>query len=206
MFRPEAGGRKTQDGGRLDVAINRAVREMLDIEPPAGLRGRVVRRIEGADGSSGLASAFRRKIFWIAAPAAAAAILILAVIAPWRTKPVPATDATKVAAVEPPAVVDPVQPPTMVLSPTPSRPDPPRVSGPATVARGKPRVIVERMVIAATVPAGNGVEIDPLAAINPIRIAPVGSAAIEYKEVVVTPLAPIAQLQIAPLTTPAGRF
>ena len=33
-------------GARFDEAIDRAVREMLDVEPPAGLRGRVLDRIE----------------------------------------------------------------------------------------------------------------------------------------------------------------
>ena len=203
----EDGGRKTEDGGRLDVAINRAVREMLDVEPPAGLRSRVLQRIEGADSRSGMASTFRWKFVWIAAPVAAAAILILAVIAPWRiTGPAPGTGTTpQIAAVERPAVVDPV-PPSVVVPPTSTRPVPPRPARPSTVADARPRVMVERTVIAATVPAADGVGIDPLAAIDPIRIAPVGSAAIEHREVVITPLAPIAQLQIAPLNTPAGRF
>src|SRR5438094_6243672 len=98
----EVGGRSSELGGRgsgiglpaearsakvgdrdLDTAIDRAVREMLDVEPAADLRGRVVARIDGlsADALStnslasafGLSanpvvSAFRRKIVWIAAP------------------------------------------------------------------------------------------------------------------------------------------
>ena len=41
----------------LDREIDRAVREMLDVEPPAGLRARVMQRIEERH----VASAFRRK-------------------------------------------------------------------------------------------------------------------------------------------------
>jgi len=37
----------------LDREIDRAVREMLDVEPPAGLRGRVMQRIEEKRVASG---------------------------------------------------------------------------------------------------------------------------------------------------------
>lgn len=63
---------------KLDAEIDRAVREMLDVEPPAGLRGRVIDRLEHPR-SSGWSWA------WIAAPIAAAAIVVLAVMTPWRS-------------------------------------------------------------------------------------------------------------------------
>lgn len=72
--RPEAGGRD-----RFDAAIDLAVREMVDVEPPAGLRGRVMDRIDGSKES-------RRKAAWMAAPLAAAAVIVLAVLVPWRTE------------------------------------------------------------------------------------------------------------------------
>jgi len=78
---------------RFDAAIDRAVREMLDVEPPAGLRGRVLDGIERSPGS--VASAFRRTIFWIAMPVAAAAILVLAVLLPSRPDPTPVTPVAK---------------------------------------------------------------------------------------------------------------
>jgi hypothetical protein len=58
----------------FDQAINRAVREMLDVEPPDGLRERVLQRIETP----------RRELrwIWIAVPVAAAAVLALAVLRP----------------------------------------------------------------------------------------------------------------------------
>ena len=67
----------------LDAAIDLAVREMLDVEPPAGLRGRVLDRIDEPSPNP-VASAFRRKIWWLAGPIAAAAVVVLAVLAPWR--------------------------------------------------------------------------------------------------------------------------
>lgn len=95
---------------QIDDAIDRAVREMLDVEPPAGLRGRVMDRIEGRAASAFhpalVASAFKRKI-WISAPLAAAAVVVLAVWGPWRQAPtvmVPAAPPS-IARVEPPADV-----------------------------------------------------------------------------------------------------
>ena len=82
---------------QIDDAIDRAVREMLDVEPPADLRARVIDRIEARPASvfhpARVASAFRRKI-WISAPLAAAAVLVLAVWGPWRQAPVVKVPAT----------------------------------------------------------------------------------------------------------------
>jgi len=70
----------------LDREIDRAVREMLDVEPPAGLRARVMQRIDEGQVASGfsrkvtVASAFRRKILWAGLPIAAAAVILIAVV------------------------------------------------------------------------------------------------------------------------------
>src|SRR4051812_17675310 len=80
--------------GRGDRAIDEAVRELLDVEPPAGMRARVLRRIEARslppEGGS------YKRFLWAALPIAAAAILILAVLLPRTTQqpqqtPLPAT-------------------------------------------------------------------------------------------------------------------
>ena len=75
MSKTEDGKRKTEDGKRkterLDVAIDRAVRQMLDVEPRAGLRERVLTRIDALSidsvasaflGAEALAKAAKRKI------------------------------------------------------------------------------------------------------------------------------------------------
>ena len=67
------------DDGRLDAAIDRVAREMLDVEPVAGLRERVLDRI-----------AFPRRgpaWAWVAVPAAAAAIMVFAVLLQRSTEP-----------------------------------------------------------------------------------------------------------------------
>jgi hypothetical protein len=70
----------------LDAAIDGAVREMLDVEPAADLRDRVMDRIDGRPTNS-VASAFGRNFWTLAVPVAAAAVIVLAVLAPWRDAP-----------------------------------------------------------------------------------------------------------------------
>ena len=92
--------RRSLGEGGFDTAIDRAVREMLDVEPPTGLRGRVMDRIESP----------RRGIAWtwLAAPVAAAAIIVVAVMAPWRdAAPGRPTASAGVATVETPRGVPP---------------------------------------------------------------------------------------------------
>ena len=79
MSETENGRQKTT---RLDVAIDRAVREMLDVEPPAGLRGRVMERISVAS-AFGRKPRFQRKA-WALLPIAAATVIVLAVMIPWH--------------------------------------------------------------------------------------------------------------------------
>ena len=65
----------------FDKAIDRAVREMLDVEPPAGLRRRVLEQIPAS-------GTFRWKILL---PVTAAALLILALLLPRSTPRQPET-------------------------------------------------------------------------------------------------------------------
>jgi hypothetical protein len=195
-------------GARFDGAIDGAVREMLDVEPPADLRGRVLSRIDAlataSAASAAVASAFpglserlriegRRKTTWIAVPLAAAAVIILAVLGPWRqpAPPVVTPASSSIANAQPtPAVV------TRVEAPKPA---------PARRQRSLPPV-GERMVVAAvTADDDGGTMIDPLSPIAPITVAPTRPADIAPTSIAVSPLAPIAELQMAPLSPPARR-
>src|SRR5262249_19108586 len=79
----EGGGRRLEAGGqeRLDLAIDRAVREMLDVEPPAHLRAKVVAQIDSL-AASNLRPQAKGAGSWkiVFVPLAAAAVLILAVL------------------------------------------------------------------------------------------------------------------------------
>jgi hypothetical protein len=189
---------------KLDFEIDRTVREMLDVEQPAGLRGRVIDRISDVSASpDSVASAFRRKA-WILVPIAAAAVIVLAIMLPRRNTARPAPPA-------PPAIAK-VEP--KIVSPNVDAPNPesrktvsirsPHVQG--SVEPPARRRVAEGVVIATVVPAADeSFGVDPLAPIAPITVPAVRPADIAQKEIAISPLAPIAELQIAPLSPPDRR-
>jgi hypothetical protein len=178
---------------KLDFEIDRAVREMLDVEPPAGLRARVLGRLESP----------RRGMSWIwlVAPVAAAAVIILAVLVPWRhaAPPVVTSAPPSIANVEPLPIVPPATSPK-----TPESPRTVSIPVPHTTPSGG-RGIEERLVVATVVAADDATVIDPLAPIAPITVPAVRTASITPTEIAISPLAPIAELQIAPLSPPERR-
>jgi hypothetical protein len=168
-----------ESGSRLDAAIDRAVRRMMDAEPPPGLRRRVLARLEPPAAA----------IAWwprlgVAAATMAAIALAVVYMNPGPQRPPPA---------EPPGVVaeasSPVVPPTDVVpgADTPMAPTP-EAPAPATQPERAPRV--ERLpdpprvddvfgtrpdgrVAAATVDApavGPTVEPAPLPEIEPLQV------------------------------------
>jgi hypothetical protein len=151
---------ETRRDARFDEAIDRAVREMLDVEPPAGLRGRVMHRI-GRPTESVVASAFRRKAVWLAAPLAAAAILVLAVLMPSESGRAPVAPPAR-------AANDVYLPPRPVVRRTPE----PRPQ--IVVAKAGTRPPRARQPIAgATLPADSafeGAQVEALAGPDPIAI------------------------------------
>ena len=195
---------------RLNLAIDLTVRQTLDVEPPPGLRERVLRQI--SDSNQQLASGFSRKLLWGAIPLGAVATVVLAVLLPGTgSEPTPQPLST-VATAHPVASIEPpeVSPPAGGVAPVPPR----AITGEGTqllaagpaASRPTGPIASERIVAgAAFEPVPGGVDIEPLTTIEPIRIAAMTPAAIEHQEVVVSPLSPIAQLRIAPLSPPDGR-
>ena len=176
---------------------------MIDVEPPAGLRGRVLDRIDGLS-TNHVASGFSRKIWWIAGPIAAAAVIVLAVLAPWRqaTPHVEPSATLSIAQVTPSPVLPPV---------TSQSPEPPRTASHPTLPaapsapRPSPGAIEDRVVVAAVAADDNPTSIDPLAPIDPITVAAARPRDIAPKEIALSPLTPIAELQTAPLSPPDRR-
>jgi hypothetical protein len=202
--------RREGRAARCDDAIDRAVREMLDVEPPAGLRARVMARI---DQRSSVGSAFPglssvkggRKIWWIGLPLAAAAAILLAVNLPSHHDSPATTSAGRSG-----ADVQLAAPPSPRSTPAPSTP--------AVVARAdgraprgataRPGTAERGTVAAATVPVSaddDANTIEPLAPIVPIAVAAISSRTIAPAAITVTPLSPIAELQVSPLTPPDRR-
>jgi hypothetical protein len=174
----------------LDKAIDRAVREMLDVEPPAGLRGRVLDRLERPRRGAGW--------MWIVAPIAAAAVIVLAVLLPWRSnqadQPVFKRGGDIRLAIE-----------TRAPAPTPDRIAPP-ARPPQVASRLVPANSSGTVVAAAAVADDtNFTAIEALSAIAPIEVTPIAAASIAPREIVLRPLTPIIEVQIAPLTPPGGR-
>jgi hypothetical protein len=207
--------RREARGARFDEAIDRAVRDMLDVEPPAGLHWRVMHRIGRPTESFGasaenlaspenlVASAFRRKAVWLAAPLAGAAVIVLAVLAPWRhftTTVSPAGPA--VVKAEQRLVVLPAEAPKPTPSPTTA---PIRRTAPTSGSQAVTRGVQDRLVDGALAPADDASAIDPLSPIAPITVAAIRPASITPTEIAISPLAPIAELQIAPLSPPERR-
>jgi hypothetical protein len=186
----------------FDKAIDRAVREMLDVEPNAGLRHRVMERLPASrsrlPGFSRLvASSFSWKIVL---PVAAAAVLILALLLPRGGPQEPET--TTVAA---PPVVTPstVQSPGRELRTAQgsAQSGQPARQTVGNVRRGD-RVVAGVTYSPAAPAAG---DIDPLQSLAPIQVAPVAQRAIAQPVITIPPLNPIADLEIAPLNPPERR-
>jgi hypothetical protein len=178
---------------RLDLAIDRAVREMLDVEPRAGLRARVVALIETRRFVN------LRVASWIMIPLAAAAVLILAILPPRQThpsvQPQPPVVAARGATLLPgrhvpaPALAERLSPAAAPVSS--SR----RQHGRATAAD-----------VAGPAPGDDtSSNIEALAPIAPITIAPVRPRSIAPSEIAVAPLTPIPEIQVSPLFPPDRR-
>ena len=197
----------------FDKAIDGAVREMLDVEPPAGLRQRVMERLP-ASGSQLPAAGFRlpapgfrlphrwrvaSSFSWkILLPVAAAAVLVLGV---FLTRSTPRQPESTTVSVPQPAAQSTVTPPVAEPSPQvrPERPEP----GPRAVAVvRRPAQVIEG---AMYVPAAASGDMEPLQSLTPIQVAPVAQRPMTQADIAISPLNPIADLEIAPLNPPEGR-
>ena len=179
---------------RFDDAIDRAVREMLDVEPPANLRARVMAQLP-ASGSRLPASGFRLTASgWVVGSLAAAVLIVLAIFVARRSEPLPQAPIVARAA-------DRHLPPERTARPTerPIRGD--VVTRPAARARG-----ADRIAAAVLPPDDSGFsDIAPLKTITPIAVAPIAPERITPAELAVRPLNTITDVQIAPLTPPDRR-
>jgi hypothetical protein len=178
----------------LDKQIDRAVRDMLDVEPSADLRARVMAQLP-APGSPRPAPGFRLPASWVLGSIAAAALVVIAVFVARRTEPVP----------QPPAIAKAAD---RYLAPeaAPLTVDVPVVRtrrAPAAAPRAESTGSVLAAVFTADEPGT--MRIAPLGAIAPISVAPIAHNAIAPAEVAVRPLNTMTEIQIAPLTPPDRR-
>jgi len=188
-------GRTTD--GRFDRAIDGAVREMLDVQPPAGLRGRVLDRIERRS-----ASGFRRPASsWRFVVLAAAAVLVAIVLTRHAAPvtPVTSTVATAPERTSPPQTARPGGQQPIVVA---------QHEAPAVPAARAKRVREMRMAVAAIAGAEDGdfATVEPLAGPHAIDVARLpGPAATAMAAIEPAPIG-IAPLEVTALSeTPRER-
>lgn len=177
----------TDGRSRLDAAIDDAVRQAMTVDAPAGLRARVLSRIETRSGRW-----FPVRESLAAGAIALAMLLVFVLMRAPQTDSTTAPGTTAAGQADAPVVTDLPAPP----------PPAPRVEIVARSARRTP-ASADRSVAAAQIDWPG--TIAPLNGIRPITVDPVRPASIATPEIVIAPLAPIAELHIEPLSASGGR-
>lgn len=182
---------------QLDDAIDRAVRELMSVDPPAGLRARVLARLE------------RPRRVWVTVPrlaaaaALAAAVLIAFVL--FREGTTPPKDVQVAVQSAEPVRPTPDRP---IAKDAPVAPPPAGVPSPGVV-RTPPLTpqpsFAGRAVVAASVRAVFVTDVEPLEALPPIALEPIAPAPIRSAAIVVDPLPAIAPLEVPSLPPPDER-
>lgn len=177
----------------IDTAIDRAVRDLMNVDADAAFRARVTARLEPAG---------RTWVPRLVTAVVTAAAIVAALI--WlRPSPVNAPEST--AALRGPRPAPVVSPP----APRSGLPQPPvrRVEGPAarTIApAASPRDIPPGIIVATAVETPSGA-IAPLETLEAIEVAPIAQTGIAAADIVVAELLPIAEVQVSQLEPRAAR-
>jgi hypothetical protein len=177
----------------IDTAIDRAVRDLMDVDTDAAFRARVTARLHRPV----------RRAWAPRLAAGAVAMLAIAVATIWFRAPQPATRTQGTAA----RTERPV--PSQTLGVAESEPSREAVS-PSMTGSPKPT----RRMAAPSIPRGTVVaavaempftSIAPLPGIEPISVAPLANTPIAPPEIVIAPLSPIEEVQISPLEPRTAR-
>jgi hypothetical protein len=171
-----------QDDRYLDDAIDRTVRDMMDVDPAPGLSRRVLARIDEPATRRAFASP-RLAVL----TALGAAVVVLAIAMLFRSAP---HDPPRIAATP---RSQPTDQPLQRLMPDPTQfPLPPPVST-RTATPSRRAANVDRLMEAASLARDTDVVIAPLGVMDPIRFAPVGPQTIVVATIGIDPI------QVAPL-------
>lgn len=178
----------------IDTAIDRAVRDLMDVDTDAAFRARVTARLQRP--------ARRMLLRPVAAAALTAAAVAVAVV--WMRPSSPEVPAsTPVAAISNPTAA---APPSTVGAGSDRGSDLPgaalrtEAKPPRTAVGPIPRGAV--VAAAADAPAST---VPPLTALDPISVEPIAQTSIAPSEIVVAPLSPISDLEISPLEPRSAR-
>lgn len=174
----------------LDTAIDRAVRDLMDVDTDGGFRARVAARLEQP----------RRRVVTPALLALAGAAAAAVVAFAWTRTPVmtPAVPAPVAVAVAP----SPAQTPVSVRRDPPAGAEAVRPRAPRPAGRPQPAAVetIPRDLVVATVAGPSSVP--ALTELEAIAVQPLVEHAIVPAAIDMAPLAPINELQVAPLEPP----
>jgi hypothetical protein len=187
---------------QLDDEIDRAVSDMMAVDADPAFRSRVLERLDRSKPR-------RHGMPLLAVTTAAAVVVVVAVMMTRTPGPSPITQQAERTA---PAVA----PPVADVVPGPGAPNAKPAARPTDVGVGSPRTrstrrtasvpqIAQGMISAAVAVQEPTVEITPLAAIDPIAVAGLEPSRIATQDIVVAPLEPIAEVQVAPLAPRSER-
>jgi hypothetical protein len=178
----------------IDSAIDRAVRDLMNVDTDAAFRARVTARLQPPA---------RRQLL---RPLAAVALTATACAAAFlwmrpSSSPVPAS-APLAGITSPPPAATTQRGSAVSPRPAPLPSPPPTVSARVRRATASP---IQRGAVVAAVAEVLANDIAPLTAIDPIVVQPLAQEAIVPSEIVVAPLSPISDVQISPLEPRTAR-
>ena len=178
----------------IDTAIDRAVRDLMNVDADAAFRARVADRLKRP--------AARRTRPWLLAVPAAAAIVVIALV--WmRSPPDAPVGPAPLARVEAPAGTAPLPETRAGLPPSSVTP---RSAPPARQPSRRAAVPIARGAIVATVAEAPMTEIaPPLTALDSIEVEPIGQTLVATAAIVVAPLSPITEIEVSPLEPRTAR-
>jgi hypothetical protein len=176
----------------IDTAIDRAVRDFMDVDTDAAFRARVTARLQRPG----------RRAWTPRLAVAAVAPVAIAVALLWLRTPPSATTTEGTAASAERAIPSPT-PPVADSNPRAAAPVP--MARPQASARRAAEPSIPRGTVVAAVAEMPFTSIAPLTAIEPISVEPIANTPITPPEIVVAPLSPIAEVQISPLEPRTAR-
>jgi len=179
----------------IDTAIDRAVRDLMNVDADSAFRTRVTARLERP--------ARRTWVPRLLTAVVTAAAIIAGLI--WmRPSPPDAPEATAARGSTPPAPAAAVPAPDSG-SPRPARPIEKPAPRATTRAASLGAMPIAPGFIVATVVETPSDGIAPLRTLEAIQVAPIAQSYIAPADIVVAELSPIAELQVSPLEPPTAR-
>jgi hypothetical protein len=177
----------------IDTAIDRAVRDLMNVDADAAFRARVTERLQRP----------ARRAWTPRLAVGAVATVAIAVALLWLRTPTPPPATTTEGAASAERAIPPQAPAVAGSNPKATAPVP--MARPPASARTTAQPSIRRGTVVAAVAEMPFTSIAPLTAIEPISVEPIANTPITPPEIVVAPLSPITEVQISPLEPRTAR-